>query len=438
MANVQRMVRMAKVWLALLLFIAAIALFFSSSLVTYWAYVLISAVAIYSGVVYFLVYKTVEDIAVPEVKEWPTLSIVVPSFNSGKTIDRCLKSVLEMEYPKPVEVIVIDDASTDGSYERVCKIKGIRVIRKEKNKGKAAALNMAIGEAKGELVACIDSDTYPGKDALLKMVPYFYRHERVGAVTVFITVSEPGNLLTRVQELEYYSSFGFSPKLMAKINGLMVTPGPISIYKKSVLKEIGGFDEENMTEDMEIGLRLQHHHYRIECCGETHVPTEVPDTLTKLYRQRIRWYRGTLFNLKKYKHMLLNRDYSDFGMFSYPACFVFVIFTMVTFGILFYRIGSGIFYNALTSYYWLSLVGTLPPIHFGGLPALFNSTFIFLLISMGIWGYMLSHSMKMAKRSYDLKNVLATLTVITVYPAIISFFYFISLVKELNGSEFKW
>ena len=145
----------------------------------------------------------------PAPKKWPLVSVIIPSYNTRHTIFECIRACKAMDYPGQFEIVVVDDGSTDGSEEALSKTEGIRLLRNEKNRGKAAALNFAISQARGEIVACIDSDTYPKKDVLEKAVKHFYEDEKVASVVVFVCVNNPRSLLQRIQEIEYWISFGF-------------------------------------------------------------------------------------------------------------------------------------------------------------------------------------------------------------------------------------
>lgn len=428
-----------KLALIFLAFLFLMWVFYTYNFAIYAALIIMSIVSLFSSLVYVTIHKEMPEPPVPKLEKYPTITVLVPSFNSGKTLKRSLEAIRAMQYPNPFRVIVMDDASTDGSIEQVKSMAGVEIVTLEKNGGKAAALNRGISLCDTDLVACIDSDTYPDPMTLMRAVPYFYRREKVGAVTLFITVSNKAkNLLTRVQELEYYSSFGFTSKVMAKINGLMVTPGPMSIYKRDMLVKIGGYDEKNITEDMEMGLRIQSHGYHIECCTDVLVPTEVPETFKALYRQRIRWFRGTIFNLQKYGHMMLDTRFGDFGIFSYPTVVIYVFFTWMIFSILFFRIATSIFSSIVEIYLSASVHSIyFAPMFFESILAT-NSTMILFGLSLVVWVYFLQVSIRIAKVKLGPEHILPALFVLIIYPAIISWFYVTSLVKEVSQSELKW
>ncbi len=428
-----------KVAAVILAFLLVMWIFYAYNFAIYAALIIMSIVSLFSSLVYVVIHKDIPEIPPPMLEKYPTITVLVPSFNSGRTLKRSIEAIRAMKYPHDFRVIVMDDASTDGTIEQIRGIRGVEVVTLEKNGGKAAALNRGISLCDTDLVACIDSDTYPDPGTLMKAIPYFYRRENVGAVTLYIVVANKAkNLLTRVQELEYYSSFGFVSKIMAKINGLMVTPGPMSIYRRDLLGKVGGYDEHNITEDMEMGLRIQSHGYHIECCTEVLIPTEVPETFKGLYRQRIRWFRGTIFNLHKYGHMMLDTRFGDFGIFSYPAVVIYVFFTWMIFSILFFRVATTI----LSSLFQLYLSASVHSFYFA--PMFFeaiyatNSTMIFFAMSMVIWAYFLHISVKMANVKLGREHILPAIFILIIYPAIISWFYVSSLIKEVGQSELKW
>jgi len=445
-----------KVIAVFLVLFGIIAVLFSSTKTVAVAYLACGSAAIFSTIVYLQIYFSRPKQSIPVLKDedYPSLAVLVPNWNYERTLDRALGSIVNMKYPKPFEIIVIDDCSTDNSAETIQKFAdkypSIRFVKNKKNMGKAASLNNALKMTNAEIVACIDSDTYPPEDALLKMIPHFYNENKgsnVGAVTGFITTAEPKNFIQRIQELEYFNAFGFVPKMMVNINGLMVAPGPMSLFKRKVLLEIGGYDEKNLTEDMEIGLKLQKNHYSIGYCSDVVIPTEVPDTLKKLYRQRQRWYRGTIFNLEKYKEMALNKNYGHFGVFSYPACLIYVIFTIFTFSILAWQFGKDIILRAqilasalsVSSNNLISYVNYANYIDIWNMPFLFNSVFVVLFLFFTIfWVFCLYNSMKIAKAKFRLSHLPTTVVILFLYPLMVSIFYVVSFFKEIYGSGMEW
>lgn len=375
---------------------------------------------------------------VDEPKEWPMVSMLVPSYNNKDTIFDAIAACRAMEYPGRAEILVVDDGSTDGSLEMLQKTGGIRLLANPKNLGKATALNHGIKNARGGIIACIDSDTYPRRDALRKAVKHFNESPRIGAVVVFVRVHNPRTLLQRIQEIEYWLAFGFFFKTIASVDGLYVTPGPTAFYRKSVLDRLGGFDEQNLTEDMEIALRMQKEGWKIRACHETQVTTEVPSTLRKLFRQRLRWYRGGVMNILKYIDMFFNPKYGDFGLFVLPT-----------------TLGSGFFaalFMAWTMFFWSkNFVETLLPFLYNFSAALtltsagvvqaaltFQSAWILGLFSLAMWSYFLVKSFEISSTQPQRRHILPLVMLLWVYPIFIGFVFLVSYIHELFGMRYKW
>jgi len=144
----------------------------------------------------------------------------------------------------------------------------------------------------------LDADSYVSKDALHKILPEF-TNDNIAAVLPLLKVRNPKNFLQKMQWLEYIVNM-FYKELMSKLDCVHVSPGPFSVYKKSILMKIGGFDENNLTEDLEITLRLQKYNYRIVQLLNTDVHTIAPETFKELYKQRNRWFKGAVLNAVAY------------------------------------------------------------------------------------------------------------------------------------------
>src|SRR3989344_2727143 len=124
-----------------LLAIAAIAI---EVFTIYWVVVGVTLIFLFSGSVFFFAYLDTETTSIPKQKKWPVVSVIIPCYNSESTIKRCVESALAMKYNTKLEVIVINDASTDSSLEIIKKIPGIKIIDKKKKAGKAAGINSAL------------------------------------------------------------------------------------------------------------------------------------------------------------------------------------------------------------------------------------------------------------------------------------------------------
>lgn len=259
--------------------------------------------------------------------EFPAVTISIPVLNEEDTVAKTLLSAIALDYPRDrLEIIVINDGSKDRTRERVEKViwqhreTKIHLINHKTNKGKGESMNEALKIAKGEFFTCLDADSFIEPKALKKMLPYF-EDKRVGSVLPLMRVYKPKTMLEKMQWCEYVINL-FMKNIMASKDCVHVIPGPFSVYRAEVLRKLGGFAEKNITEDLEISLRLQKHHYKIIQLLGVSVFTVVPDNLKGIYRQRNRWYKGTMINLFNYKSLLFNKKYGDFGMVQLPHVFV--------------------------------------------------------------------------------------------------------------------
>lgn len=255
-------------------------------------------------------------------KELPYVSVAIPCLNEEGTVTKAVQSIIDLDYPKEkIEIIVVNDGSTDKTMERVKefieknKDNNITLINQE-NSGKWHAMNQVLEIAKGEFFACLDADSFVKKDTLKKMLPHF-REKSVGAVLPLLKIKDPKNLLQKIQWYEYLVNM-FYKRLLSYLNCIHVAPGPFSIYRKKIIKDLGGFRKGHYTEDLEMGLRLQKHNYRLIQLMDAEVYTHTPDNMKSLYRQRMRWNKGSVLNVWDYKKMMFNKDYGDFGMFQMP------------------------------------------------------------------------------------------------------------------------
>jgi len=268
--------------------------------------------------------------------ELPKVSVIIPAYNEEKTIELTLDSILKSDYPKnKLDILVIDDGSIDKTYEKALKYQkeGVRVFKQETNGGKGRALNSGIEKAKGDFVFTMDADTIVDKKSLKAMTRYF-KNPKVMSVTPAMVTRETKTIIQRIQSVEYLTGL-FLRKTFAALNAIHITPGAFSAYRKSFFEEHGGYDEGNLTEDLEVALRIQHHKYIIENAPEAPAYTIPPKDFMSLLKQRRRWYAGLMKNTWNYRK-LFGKEYGDMGMFVLPMAW-FGIFIAV-FMIIYYAI----------------------------------------------------------------------------------------------------
>jgi len=305
-------------------------------------------VSLYFAVFWLLVFlENKKPQKTTSLKKFPTVTIAIPAYNEEKTLKSTVESALKLDYPRnKLEFVIINDGSNDKTKKiaetiiKKYKLFNIKLIN-QKNKGKGAALNAALKIANGKYFVCLDADSFVEKRALKKILPHF-TDKRTAAVLPVLKVKQPKNILQKMQWYEYIINM-FYKELMSRLNAVHVAPGPFSVYKAEILKKVKGFDENhNLTEDLEMALRLQSKNYKIIQLLDTTVQTIAPNNLKDLYKQRNRWYKGAIFNAIKYKWMMFNKKYGDFGLIQMP--------TIIISGIIALTIILTILYSAIKPY----------------------------------------------------------------------------------------
>ncbi len=276
-----------------------------------------------------------------KLKYYPSTTIVVPCWNEEKTVSKTIHSLLRLNYPKnKLKIFIVDDGSTDNTWEVLQKFKSnpqITILKKE-NGGKHTAVNLAIEQTDTELLGCLDADSFVEKDAMIEIARAFNEDRLTMAVTPMLVVHRPRTVLQKMQETEYHTA-AFLKRMLSPIDAISITPGPFSIFRREVFAKIGLYRKAHNTEDAEFALRMQSNHMRIRNVHTAHVHTSSPDTLYKLYRQRLRWTYGTMKNALDYRFMMFRRAYGVLGMIFLPIMFFGVFIFLYNFGfIIFYLI----------------------------------------------------------------------------------------------------
>lgn len=265
-------------------------------------------------------------------KKWLSVSVIVPVWNEETTVLKTIFSLLKLNYPKDkLFIFIVDDGSTDNTWQviqRFAKNKQIKLLRKQ-NGGKYTALNYALSQVNSELVGCLDADSFVHPEALKRIVVRFEDPE-IMAVTPSIKVFEPKGWLGLVQKAEYI--FGiFLRKVLLGLNAIYITPGPLSIFRRSVFERLGDYKHAYNTEDIEIALRMQKNRMKIDNVHNAYIYTIAPTNLKTLFKQRLRWVYGFLKNAIDYREMFFNPHYGNLGLIVLPAAGFSVVSTLYFF-----------------------------------------------------------------------------------------------------------
>jgi peptidoglycan-N-acetylglucosamine deacetylase len=380
-------------------------------------------------IILLIYFRNKKEFYSDELEEYtPFLTVLIPAFNEEKTIANTIRAVQNSNYPKnKLEIIVVDDGSTDDTPNIVKKFKSV-ILFSKKNTGKADSVNKAIKLSKGKFIAIVDADSYPEKDSLLLLMKHF-KDEKVGATTGMILVRNKKNLIEKCQALEYIL-IAWTRRLLDFIDSVFVTPGGLSIYRKSALKQVGYFDKKIMTEDIEIAWNLLRHKYKIKMETLAYSFTSVPSTIGKWWRQRIRWDVGGFQTLNKHKKHLFKTEYEMFGIFIIPLFLFHLILSFAGFfvflGVLLHRIYNWILFNFFLINTNSNLID-LSRIYI--LPNVFTSFAILLIFLFGFSIIISLRTIKKANIKIDMSFFVYTLFYLSTFPILL----IVSMYKWFRG-----
>lgn len=240
---------------------------------------------------------------------WPPVTIIVPAYNEGLVIEPSIRSLLQLDYPA-YEILVVDDGSSDDTRERVAPLEGrhgdvtVRLVSKV-NGGKASALNTGIALARHDYVLCMDGDSKLEPQVLRVSMPHFAK-DHVAAVAGNVKVINRQSHLARFQALEYVQGLNMARRAQGFVRVVNIIPGPIGVFRRSVLQEVGGYERDTYAEDADLTLKILASGYHIVYEDRAIAWTEAPETVNDLIKQRYRWTRGILQAVRKRKFALLN------------------------------------------------------------------------------------------------------------------------------------
>ncbi len=372
------------------------------------------------------------------IKDYPSVSILIPAYNEEGNIAKTIRSILNLDYPKEkIKIIVINDNSTDNTKEIASKFKNILVIdNKHKGIGKASALNQGLRFVNTELFAVLDADSEVSRDSLKKLVQMFDDKKTAAAISR-IKVKNLKNIFTHIQRIEYILAT-FIRKLMSKIDTLHITPGVLSVYRTNVIKKLKNFDENNITEDLEIAMRLRYYNYNVKMNDEAVTYTNVPNSFKNLWEQRIRWFRGFIQNNLRYRKMFMSKKHGLMGKLQLPLNAITFFTILLTFFLLIYELIRSLYQNITKLFLLKSDIYYL--IEFPSLKELIlgiDIKYIFpLTISFIISLFLLHLAHKSSKEKWMLNPAL--LIYFTIYPLLRLAHWITAMYKETIKSRRKW
>ncbi len=256
---------------------------------------------------------------------YPTVSFIVPAFNEDSNVSRCVSSLYKCSerYSGTCEVVVVDDGSTDYTYEfawasiesnrrRRPRVRG-RVIRHAVNLGKTEAIRSGVNSALGEMIAIVDADSWWLPDTLARLVDYMLSNGKKAA-TGYVHPYDGDyefNPYVVLQQLEYSQGLGITRRAQSLGNNVLVVSGAIGLYDACVLRSIlTDKSIHSVTEDLEVTLEMHKRGAKVGYASNATSLTVVPNSLRKLWHQRMRWFGGWLDNtLRIHRSLFLKKSW---------------------------------------------------------------------------------------------------------------------------------
>ncbi|MFJ3643561.1 glycosyltransferase [Streptomyces sp. NPDC090108] len=252
------------------------------------------------------------------------VSVLVPAYNEAKCIENTVRSLMASEHP--IEILVIDDGSSDGTAEIVesLNLPGVRVVR-QANAGKPAALNRGLAHARHELIVMMDGDTVFEPSTVRELVQPFGDPE-VGAVAGNAKVGNRDTLIGAWQHIEYVMGFNLDRRMYDLLRCMPTIPGAVGAFRRSALERVGGMSDDTLAEDTDITMALHRDGRRVVYAEKARAWTEAPESVQQLWSQRYRWSYGTMQAIWKHRRAVVERGPSGrFGRVGLPLVSLFMV-----------------------------------------------------------------------------------------------------------------
>ncbi|MEQ7007119.1 bifunctional polysaccharide deacetylase/glycosyltransferase family 2 protein [Actinopolymorpha sp. B17G11] len=237
----------------------------------------------------------------------PPVSVIVPAYNEAAGITATLRSLVASDYPGDLEVVVVDDGSTDNTAAIASRLglPEVRVIR-QRNAGKASALNTGISYSRHDVLVMVDGDTVFEPTTIRRLVQPLADPE-VGAVSGNTKVGNRRGVLGRWQHLEYVIGFNLDRRMFDLLECMPTVPGAIGAFRYEALASVGWISDDTLAEDTDLTMALCRVGWRVVYKQSARAWTEAPASLAQLWRQRYRWCYGTLQSMWKHRRALFER-----------------------------------------------------------------------------------------------------------------------------------
>jgi cellulose synthase/poly-beta-1,6-N-acetylglucosamine synthase-like glycosyltransferase/peptidoglycan/xylan/chitin deacetylase (PgdA/CDA1 family) len=253
------------------------------------------------------------------------VSVIVPAYNEAETIAAAVTSLAASAHHR-TEVIVVDDASTDGTAEIVeaLHLPDVRVVRVPPG-GKAKALNAGTALSRFDLVVMVDADTVVEPDSIHKLVQPF-ADPAIGAIAGNVKVGNRRTLLGRWQHIEYVIGFNLDRRMYDAFGCIPTIPGALGAFRRAALLDVGGLSTDTLAEDTDLTMAIHRAGWRVVFQDSARARTEAPATVSQLWAQRYRWSYGTMQAMWKHRHAIVESGPSGrFGRRGLPFIAAFTV-----------------------------------------------------------------------------------------------------------------
>lgn len=368
----------------------------------------------------------------------PSVSILMPAYNEEDVVVGAIESSLDIEYEN-LDIIFVDDGSSDLTYSKAKKFEdnpNIKLIQHSENQGKGRALNTALENTDSKYTIVQDADSEIDGQLIRKSVSKLEKDKDTGAVIGSIRPLKSDSFVQKLQVIEYTLT-NFYRNLMSHVDILDMTPGAYSMYRTEHIKKLDGFDEDNLTEDIELAWRIRRDGKSIEMAFHEATHTEFPDTMRSLYHQRVRWARGFMRNVYEKRDMFFNDDYGWFGRFQLPVQVLVTSVSIVGFLLVSIGLAQGLFDMIIR----VSSRGLeLPSIGFENIKrtllGISAVIYIPMIASLGFSAYELK--VAYSESSMKIRDAPPLVFYLSVFFMIKGFFWMVAILKELTGSKKTW
>lgn len=240
---------------------------------------------------------------------YPEITVIIPVYNSASTLEMCIRSIVESNYPyQKMDILLVNNGSKDNSFEIFKRYQesheGVKMKWMNSQQGKSKALNMALFHSQGKYIIHLDSDGVIHQDALLHLITRFEAHENIHCMTGSILTNmdtitrEKRSFIGFVQKLEfleYAQAFLAGRNFAAEWDRIFTMSGAFSAFRKSTILKTQLYNTETVCEDTHVTFQVRRLlKKRIDICEKAVFFVEPIESMDTLYVQRQRWQRGEL------------------------------------------------------------------------------------------------------------------------------------------------